>query len=398
VSAPANATSTTAAGPAAGEATRPASIRERASFDFIRYASVWEDADVLCAALAPVARGGRVLSVASAGDNALALLGLDPAEVAAVDLSAAQCACVELRVAAFRRLEDPALLAFLGVTPSRERLSTYRALRSDLGEEARRFWERHPREVARGVIHAGKFERYFHLFRRWVLPLIHSPGTVRALCRPKSLAEQLRFYDERWNTWRWRALFKLFFGRAVMGRLGRDPEFFAQVEGDVGARILERTRHALTAIPVASNPFFSYIMTGNFRPLALPRYLRPEHTGPIRARLDRLRVVRGPVEEAGGAFDAFNLSDIFEYMSPAEHERCYARLLDRARPRARLAYWNMLAPRGRPPSLAARARPLESFARKLHARDRAWFYARFHVDEVGGGEASVAMAPRGSAQ
>src|SRR6059036_3809663 len=106
-----------------------ASIRERAAFDFIRYASVWEDADVLCAALAPCARGGRVLSIASAGDNALALLTCDPAEVVAVDLSAAQCACLELRIAALRRLDDEALLAFLGVTPSPGRLEIYRQLR-----------------------------------------------------------------------------------------------------------------------------------------------------------------------------------------------------------------------------------------------------------------------------
>ncbi|HEY2954852.1 MAG TPA: DUF3419 family protein [Candidatus Eisenbacteria bacterium] len=387
----------TAVDPAAPAASPAASIRERASFDFIRYASVWEDADVLCAALAPVARGGRALSVASAGDNALALLSLDPAEVVAVDLSAAQCACVELRIAAFRRLDDPALLAFLGVTPSPTRLDTYRVLKPDLSEEAMRFWDRHPEAIARGVIHAGKFEGYFRLFRRWVLPLIHSPGTIRALRAPKSLAEQLRFYDERWDTWRWRALFKVFFGRAVMGRLGRDPEFFAHVEGDVGARILERTHQALTAIPVATNPFLGYILTGNFPPSALPRYLRPEHTGAIRARLDRVRVMRGPVEEAAGAFDAFNLSDIFEYMSRAEHERCYARLLERARPGARLAYWNMLAPRGIPEALAARARPLESLARELHARDRAWFYSRFHVDEVAGAEAGGAPAPGAAA-
>ena len=34
-------------------------VQERAAFDFIRYASVWEDADILCEALGPVARGGH---------------------------------------------------------------------------------------------------------------------------------------------------------------------------------------------------------------------------------------------------------------------------------------------------------------------------------------------------
>ena len=44
----------------------------RADFSTIRYAQVWEDADILLAALAP--REGDVhLSIASAGDNVLAL-------------------------------------------------------------------------------------------------------------------------------------------------------------------------------------------------------------------------------------------------------------------------------------------------------------------------------------
>jgi S-adenosylmethionine-diacylglycerol 3-amino-3-carboxypropyl transferase len=361
-----------------------ASIETRAAFDFVRYGSVWEDADVLCDALAPVARGGRLCSIASAGDNALALLTLDPAEVVAVDLSAAQLACVELRVAAFRRLDHTARLAFLGVTPSDGRATTWRTLREDVSPAARGFWDAHTDALAAGPIHAGKFERYFRTFRRFVLPLVHGARTVRELLQPKSAEEQRRFYAERWDTWRWRALFKAFFSRAVMGRLGRDPEFFAGVEGPVGERILDRTRYALTELPVASNPYLVSIVTGTYSSGALPRYLRHEHEGAIRARLDRLRLRQGSVQSAGGGFDGFNLSDVFEYMPTLEHETCYADVLAQANPGARLVYWNMLAPRGRPPSLASRATPLDDEARALHARDRAWFYQRLHVDRVGG--------------
>ena len=366
------------------------SISGRAAFDFIRYASVWEDADVLCEALEPVALGGRLLSIASAGDNVLALLTLDPREVVAVDLSEAQNACVALRIAAFRRLDHTALLEFLGVhgnddsnVPAR-RLDAYRSLRADLPGETAAFWDRRPEMVRKGVLHAGKFENYFRLFRRFVLPLIHSTVTVEALLEPRSPADRERFYEERWDTWRWRMIFKIFFSRAVMGRLGRDPEFFSHVDGPVATRILERTRFAFATLPTESNPYLVYTMTGNFREGALPRYLRPEHHAAIRSRLDRIHLVRAPVDTVPGRFDGFNLSDIFEYMSPAEHERCYTALVERSRPGARLVYWNMLAPRSRPTSLAHRARPLPDLADDLHARDRAWFYQRLHVDEVTG--------------
>jgi S-adenosylmethionine-diacylglycerol 3-amino-3-carboxypropyl transferase len=341
------------------------SIEHRASFGFIRYASVWEDADVLCDALAPTAAGGRLLSIASAGDNALALLTLDPAEVVAADLSAPQLACVELRMAAFRRLEYAELLAFLGVAEDGRRAETYRGLRGELSDGARAFWDAHPEIVAGGIIHAGRFERYLRTFRTRILPLVHPRKRIERLRERRTSAEQAAFYAREWDTWRWRLLFRLFFSRAVMGRMGRDPAFFTHVEGTVGDRILARTRRALTDLPAHSNPYLAYIMTGNYPAEALPRYLRPEWFAAIRDRLGRVRLVQGAIKTAGdGPFDGYNLSDIFEYMPPAEHERCYAALVGRAAPGARLVYWNMLAPRSRPEALAGRVRPLR--ARRMH--------------------------------
>ena len=359
-----------------------AAIQRRAAFDFVRYGSVWEDADVLCEALAPAARGGRVLSIASAGDNALALLTVDPAEVVATDLSAAQLACLELRIAAVRVLDDAPLLAFLGLVPAADRAGTYGRLRTALTPAARDFWDAHPREIAVGITRAGKFERYLFAFRRRVLPLVHAEATIDDLAQLDEAGDPEGFYERRWNNRRWRLLFRIFFSRVVMGRAGRDPEFFAHVEGPVGERILARTRWAITRLPVRTNPYFRAILACGFVPEAPPLWLRSGQLPAIRARLDRLQLVQGPVEAAAGRFDAFNLSDIFEYMPLPESARVYGALLDRANPGARLAYWNMLAPRRRPEAFAARVRERSEEAEGLHARDRAWFYRAFRLDEV----------------
>ncbi len=63
---------------------------------------------MLCDALLP-APGKRMLAIASAGDNAFALLA-GGAEVVAVDLSAAQLALVELKRAAIRQLDNDTVL------------------------------------------------------------------------------------------------------------------------------------------------------------------------------------------------------------------------------------------------------------------------------------------------
>jgi S-adenosylmethionine-diacylglycerol 3-amino-3-carboxypropyl transferase len=86
-----------------------AEIARHASFENIRYAQLWEDADVLVDALGDQ-RGKTLVSICSAGDNALALLLLDPARVIAIDLSAAQIACLRIRIAAYQQLDHASFL------------------------------------------------------------------------------------------------------------------------------------------------------------------------------------------------------------------------------------------------------------------------------------------------
>ncbi len=179
-------------------------IQFRTEFDFVRYANCWEDADILVEALQPEP-GKRMLSIASSGDNSLALLAAG-AEVVAADLNLAQLACLELRCAAFRHLDHDELLAFLGVRESDRRLQTYDRLQHDLSASAKRFWSDHARDVSSGIIHRGKFEAYFRTFRTCVLPLIHSRKTVARLLESKPEVDRIAFWNKSWNNWRWRML------------------------------------------------------------------------------------------------------------------------------------------------------------------------------------------------
>lgn len=362
-------------------------IEERARFDLIRYANSWEDADVLCEALRP-APGTRMLAIASAGDNAFALLA-EGADVVAADLSTAQLALVELKRAAIRTLDDDTLHGFLGIARMRNRLAVYRSL--PLPDDVREYWNANVAAIEAGVIHAGRFENYFRLFRRYVLPLVHSRKDVETLLAHKSLNEQRRFYDEQWNTWRWRAMFRLFFSRFVMGRTGRDPEFFRYVEGSVAERIQRRAEYAMTALATHTNPYLTFIFNGNYRAAAapgrpysnfvLPRYLR--NLDALRRNLDNLSLVHGSIEDAAvGKFDGYYLSDIFEYIDPAISATIYGRLLDAANPGARFAYWNLLVPRRAPREFAERVRDLPEEAEALFAKDLAFFYSAFVLEEA----------------
>ena len=364
---------------------RTTTIEERTSFRELRYASCWEDATVVAQALEPL-DGARCLSIASAGDNTLSLAARGARDVWAVDLSSAQLALVELKMAAFRRLEHPELLGFLGVRPCGERSVIFESLRNTLRVETRAFWDARMSLVRDGVVHAGRLERYFRIFRRWVLPLIHSRSTVAALLTARSPEERERFYATAWNRWQWRLLFRVFFSRAVMGRLGRDPEFFREVHGAVARPILDRTRRGCTALPTEDNPYLHYVLTGRFGP-TLPDYLRPERHEAVRRGLDRVRLVHAPVEEAllrvpPHSIDAFNLSNVAEYMPLRGYHRMLRAVRRAAAPGARLAYWNLLAPRRRPASMASWLEERPDVARRLHAAARTFFYDALVLEVV----------------
>lgn len=363
----------------AGEVTAPAEPF------VIRYAQCWEDADVLLSALG-VRPGDVCLSIASAGDNTLALLTQNPGRVIAVDSNPAQLACLELRVAAYRELSHAELLELIGSVPCDGREKLYRRCRTSLGTATRAFWDSHVDLIASGIGTIGKLERYFQLFRTRVLPLVHTRARVARMLAGGTRQQREQFYVREWNTWRWRLVFRVFFSRFLMSRLGRDPAFFKFAQGSVADRFLERARFAVTELDPGANPYLQWILTGSHS-RALPVALRPENFDAIRRNLDRLEWHCSTLEDYIGkqdvsGIDRYNLSDVFEYMSAERTAEHLQALVAAGRTGGRLVYWNTLVPRSRPDHLADRLMPLDNLAMALYQEDKAFFYNRLVVEEI----------------
>lgn len=366
-----------------------AEVANKAAFTGIRYAQVWEDADVLLEGL-EIKPGDVCVSIASAGDNALAMLTKDPARVVAVDLSAAQLACLDLRCAAYRTLDHGAFLELYGARPSDRRRALYDACRTSFRDRTTAaFWDERRADIERqGFAALGKFERYFRLFTNYILPFVHSRKRVAELLRPKTRDEREEFFVKEWDSPRWRFLFNMFFSRAVMGALGRDPAFFDYVEGDMKTHLMGRVRHAAVELDPSQNSYMQWILNGRLDK-ALPVALRRENYDTIKNRLDRIEWRQAAIEDAIKDLNAaslrparYNLSDIFEYMSAENTESLLRGLVNAGQSGGRLAYWNMMVPRSRPESLAHALEPLPALSRALHLKDKAFFYRAFVVEEI----------------
>ncbi|MDQ2912524.1 MAG: BtaA family protein [Chloroflexota bacterium] len=355
----------------------------------VMYSQCWEDPRTASRGLG--LRGDDdVVVITSAGCNAIALALAGPRSVTAVDFNPAQSHLLELKIAAITTLDHASLVAFLGVRHSRERLRIYRdALAPRLSAAGRRYWGARPSMLARGVLHAGRFERYLALFRSSVLRLMERKADIDRLLALDSLDEQRQFYERTWDNWRWRSLFVLFFGRLAQARVGRHPEVFRYVDvSNVGEHYRECARHALVDLPLADNYFVEYILTGGYSSEArMPTYLRASAHASVREAVARIRVVTADVgaflaATPRGTYSAFSFSDIFEWMSPAEHEGVLRAAISAARPGARLCYYNNLVLRRCPASLAGAFETDETLSDRLHHEDRSFLYRRFAIEHL----------------
>tara|TARA_B100001964_G_C14189422_1_gene580277 strand:+ start:496 stop:1605 length:1110 start_codon:yes stop_codon:yes gene_type:complete len=363
-------------------------VEDRADFSIIRYAQVWEDADTLLKGL-DIQPDDVCLSIASAGDNALAMLAKGPTKVIALDLNPAQLFCLELRVAAYQSLEHPQLLELMGSRACEDRIAHYQQCRNLLSKNAQIFWDDKQQAIALyGAGGIGKFERYFRIFRSRILPLVHSKRVIQELLTDKEQEDKEIFFDNVWNTWRWRLLIRIFFSQTLMGKMGRDPAFFTYVDGSFSDHVSRKIRYGMRSLNPAANPYLNWILKGTHSE-ALPFSLRAENFENIRNNLDRLEWHLLSTEsfaerclQDGVHIHKHNLSNIFEYMSEKNYTDALSTLINISEPGARLLYWNMMVPRSCPESLHPKLKSHSKLAKSLHANDKAIFYSNLIIEEV----------------
>lgn len=221
-----------------------------------------------------------------------------------------------------------------------------------------------------------------------MLPFTHGKWVLREVALPRAAEDRERWYRERFDTWAWRVLIRVFASRTVMGALGRDPAFFDYVEGSVADHVLARVRHTLVDLDPSTNPYLHWVLHGRHGE-ALPVALRAEHFETIRDRIDRIETRLGAIEEVadqaaaeGRPFQRANLSDIFEYMSEQNTAGLLEKLARAMSPGGRLVYWNMMVPRAAPASLSHMLTALPGLSADLSHRDIGIFYRAMVAEEV----------------
>jgi S-adenosylmethionine-diacylglycerol 3-amino-3-carboxypropyl transferase len=340
----------------------------------LKYSNCWEDALLLNSSL-NIDKDSKVMSIASAGDNSLMLLTGNPKEMLCLDMNEIQLWVTQLKEQAIKLLDYQEFLQLMGFQSCDDRIRIYQKVYKELSPDARNFFT--TGMIEGGIIHQGKFEKYFQLFAHKVLPLIHTKKRIKALFEGNHFQESNyeHFYTKKWNTLRWRLFFKIFFSRYVMGKFGREPEKLQEVKGKVGDHIFNQAEKHLKSSDRTSNYMLEYTLTGKFK-VNLPPYAQERYFNKTKAWLQtkRIQYFYGNLEQClaqHSDFNRFNLSNIFEYMPSSIFNKQAGLLHEKSASNAIYSYWNLMVSRT--------LNDNKGYSRIENTqRDHGFFYQEFH--------------------
>jgi S-adenosylmethionine-diacylglycerol 3-amino-3-carboxypropyl transferase len=291
-------------------------------------------------------------------------------------------------MAAFRNLSHSETLQLIGVRSCADRHKLYKKLRNHLSEEGRAYWDKNRKKIDRGLMHAGRYEYYMRLLRR-VLILLVGKSTLDDLFDLIDKNTRNTFFNQRWNTVRWKIFTRIFLSRQIMSFLF-DKSFFSYLEDSFsfGEHFAKKVAHAIKNLPLRQNYFLSYILRGNYYSEEfLPPYLHAENYEIIKTRIDRIEIITTDCRTffnrlAPDSISRFNFSNIFEWMSSQEYQSLLKETIRVARDGARLTYRNLLVPRTHPEALAGNIKSLSTLAAKLHQRDMSFIYSNYVIEVI----------------
>lgn len=379
-------------------------LRERLftlAFRGLVYPQIWEDPRIDLEAL-DIQPDSHVVTIASGGCNVMSYLVADPARITAVDLNRAHIALNHLKLAAAQHLPDHgSFYRFFGEARSPANTAVYqRHIARHLPAASRAYWEtrdllgrRRIRFFSRNIYRYGLLGTFIgagHLLCR-----LHGRNPKRIL-EARSLEQQRQIYD--------RELASLFDKRHVRWLLNRPillyglgippsqrRELAACADGDLARVLKERLERLACGFELEDNYFAWQAFDRRYAAepgAAVPPYLEARNFALIRARAERVRLLRMSYTEflasqPGSSADRYVLLDAQDWMTDQQLTELWREITRTARPGARVIFRTAgertILPGRVPAEILDRWTYEEDHSHDLGCRDRSSVYGGFHL-------------------
>ena len=373
------------------------------SFARLVYTQIWEDPLVDMQAM-NIAPHHRIISICSAGCNALSYLAANPAEVTAVDLNFTHLALTDLKRAAFQALPRHEDVAALFVTAAgAQNREIYRKVAPHLQADSRAYWNGGRTKPRHEAFVTG-------FFRKGLLGAAVRIGRAMAAISGIKFADLLALDNAaQQRAWARRHVRPVFEGRLLsllfsvrhpLFLLGIPPrQFHLLCDGKperMASVLADRFEQMAGAAPSSQNYFLWQACAQGYAPgpnPSVPPYLDPAQFDTIKLRLGRLNLVHNSMTAAlarngEATLDRYVLLDAQDWMDLPTLVALWDEITRTARPGARVVFRTAGA---RPPFEAyvdagawTRWRRIDALSDDLHTRDRYGIYGGFHIYELVG--------------
>ncbi len=342
----------------------------------------WED-PLIDEKVLQIKEGQTLFAITSGCCNALGFLRFQPKTIYCVDINPAQNHLMELKQAAFRRLNYNEMTGFFGLNPSNERREVFEILKTDLSEEAIRFWKTQMSIVKKGLLMNGRYENFVKI-AGFMIRVLQGPKKVKRLFELNSLEDQAQFYQKEWNNKRWQWIFKTMFNKKRLAKKGLNADYFHFDDGSnsFSESFQKRAAHAICDLPIKENYFLMLYLLGKYPEQEfLPPYLQQKNFELIKTSIDRIQPISADSkywleQQTDNLFDGMALSNICELMDEKDTEKLFREVIRTSKSGSKLIFRNLMIPRDVPKNLATQIIKDPELSRKIQFDDRSFVYGK----------------------
>ena len=317
----------------------------------ILYSLVWEDTHVF----KKIPKDGhRNIIIGSAGCSALSSFAYHNINLKIVDTNEEQLKLIRLKTIAFKYMNYSDCMFFLGVfTPSNNnnrRLELFNQISDYLPTKDVQYWENRSTYILSGIIHIGKFEKYLRIFGQYLLPFSVGRKTIKNFLNSNGLIDQKYIYINQIDNWKYRLIFKTFFGKMIMKQKGRHPDLFKYIHDKPNEVFYNRSKRAWYELPINNNYYLRYILQGYFDPsLNLPPWAMKKNYEKIKKRISNIEYHHSNLidllKNLESNYDMIYVSNIAETMGKEESTQLFDLCAKRLNKSGKLIIWNNMVER-----------------------------------------------------
>jgi len=293
--------------------------------NILNYTSCNEDSMTEIRAL-DIAVTDTVLCITGSGGRVLNLLTQNPKKIVAIDFNPIQNWLLELKMAAIKNLNYDQYANFLGLRKCGERMRLFEAVKHDLSQSCRDYWEVNHRMISRGIIYQGRYEKQC----KYISTILKETNEdqISEMFKFNDLEKQKDFYEKEWDFSVLKNNSDFQFSKDFDPVLSLQLDYDYEVDNFIGMLDKSFKTHLLK-----DNYLLSLFIDGNYQRTAnLPLCLQEEHFNTIKLNIDHIEIVTGDMitylQRCEECFDKFSLSDVQSYLSEEAFHQLYQAVIN----------------------------------------------------------------------